>query len=229
MTFILVAAAAAAGTFFALSLHRFCATQADARANLIYIEVLRKYARWVVRRGRETVKAVRPGSWPAAVRAWPVWRAPRLERWLLAAFGASFAYLAGSGLFYALFIPAGLSGYPLLGHVCAGGVFAVSLAAIVFLKGRHFVPAARPVVTLAALLPRRGRLTPELARSGAFWAFAAAGFLLTVSAVVPMLPLLRTPGQEIMLGLHRYAAVASAAAAAVFVDLELFLSRRAVA
>ena len=42
-------------------------------------------------------------------------------------FYGSFLYLAASGFFFAIFIPRGLFGYPLVGHVMAGGLFAVCL------------------------------------------------------------------------------------------------------
>ena len=65
-------------------------------------------------------------------------------------------------------------------------------------------------------------ITPARVKLWAFWLFAAAGCLLTVSAVLPMLPLLRTPGQKVMFEFHRYSAVLSTLAAMVFAGLELF-------
>jgi hypothetical protein len=63
-------------------------------------------------------------------------------------------------------------------------------------------------------------------RLWAFWLFAAAGFLLTLTALLPMLPLLRTAGQKLLFELHRYSALVSAVAAIVFCGLELFASLR---
>ena len=69
---------------------------------------------------------------------------------------------------------------------------------------------------------RKMGITPARVKLWAFWIFAAAGFLLTLSAVLPMLPLLRTPGQKFMFEFHRYSALASLLAAMVFAGLELF-------
>jgi hypothetical protein len=48
------------------------------------------------------------------------------------------------------------------------------------------------------------------------------GFLLALTALLPMMPLLRTAGQKFMFEFHRYSAVASLLAAMVFAGLELF-------
>ena len=70
--------------------------------------------------------------------------------------------------------------------------------------------------------PRKMGITPARVKIWAFWLFALAGILLTVSAVLPMLPLLRTWGQEFMFECHRYSAILSSIAAMVFAGLELF-------
>jgi hypothetical protein len=72
-------------------------------------------------------------------------------------------------------------------------------------------------------------ITPARVKLWTFWLFVLAGFLLTLSALLPMLPLLRTPGQRFMFEFHRYGAIASALAAMVFAGLELFSSLRAAA
>ncbi|MGZ5556517.1 MAG: hypothetical protein ACXWIA_12095, partial [Candidatus Aminicenantales bacterium] len=76
--------------------------------------------------------------------------------------------------------------------------------------------------SLALLDIRKMGITPARVKLWAFWLFAAAGFLLTLSALLPMLPLLRTGGQRFMFEFHRYSALVSAMAAMVFVGLVLF-------
>ena len=75
---------------------------------------------------------------------------------------------------------------------------------------------------MSLLDPRKMGITAARVKLWAFWLFVLAGFLLTLSALLPMLPLLRTAGQRFMFEFHRYSAVVSAAAAMVFVGLELF-------
>jgi hypothetical protein len=70
-------------------------------------------------------------------------------------------------------------------------------------------------------------ITAVRVKLAAFWLFVLAGFLLALTALLPMLPLLRTAGQKFMFEFHRYSALASIVAAMVFVGLELFESVRA--
>jgi hypothetical protein len=152
-----------------------------------------------------------------------VWRKPALEKWLYVSLYASFLYLAASGFFFALFVPRGLYGYPLLGHVVAGGLFAVTLTALVLFKGRDFVSVPKPArLSLELLDPRKMGITAARVKLWAFWLFALAGSLLTLSALLPMLPLLRTAGQRVLFDLHRTSALGAVAAAMVFAALELF-------
>ena len=105
----------------------------------------------------------------------------------------------------------------------AGALFAVSLTVLVVFKGRDFISVPKPAsLSLLLLDPRKMGITAARVKLWAFWLFVLAGFLLTVSALLPMLPLLRTAGQEFMFEFHRYSALVSAVAAMVFASLELF-------
>jgi hypothetical protein len=110
----------------------------------------------------------------------------------------------------------------------AGGLFAVTLTALVLFKGRDFVSVPKPaLLSLALLDPRKMGITAARVKLWAFWLFALAGCLLTLSALLPMLPLLRTAGQKVLFDLHRYSALGAVATAMVFVGLELFERGRA--
>ncbi len=99
----------------------------------------------------------------------------------------------------------------------------MSLVVVVLFKGRDFVTIPKPAhLSLTLLDPRKMGITPARVRLWAFWLFVLAGFLLTLSALLPMLPLLRTSGQRFMFEFHRYSALCSALAAIVFAGLELF-------
>jgi len=223
MLFIIVAILALAGTFLGLAFHRFWATREEAKSTILYAEIVKKYLAWLTLRTIQMSRKASPQAWWDYVKGLPLWRQPVLEKWLYICLYGSFLYLAASGFFFGIFIPRGLFGYPLIGHVMAGGLFAACLVTVVLFKGRDFITVPKPAsLSLSLLDPRKMGITAARVKLWAFWLFVLAGFLLTLSALLPMLPLLRTPGQRFIFEFHRYSAVISAAAATVFVGLELF-------
>jgi hypothetical protein len=230
MMFTLITIVAAAGTVLGLAFHRFWTTREEARSNLLYAEVVKRFFAWFALRTIQMSRRASLRAWWSYLRTLRIWRAAVLYKWLYVVLYGSFLYLAASGVFFAVFIPRGLFGFPLVGHVVAGGLFAVSLTVLVLFKGRDFIAAPRPApLAWSTLDPRRMRITAARVRIWAFWVFAAAGFLLTVSALLPMLPLLRTPGQKLLLEIHRYSALVSTVAATVFAGLEMFAAKPAPA
>jgi hypothetical protein len=227
MVFTLATLLAVAATVLGLAFHRFWTSREEARSTILYAEIIRKFFAWLALRTVQMSRKASPEAWWAYVKNLPLWRAPVLEKWLYIGFYGSFLCLAVSGFLFAVFIPRGLFGYPLVGHVMAGGLFAVCLVVIVLFKGRDFITVPKPAhLSLTLFDPRKLGLTPARVRLWAFWLFAAAGFLLTVSAVLPMLPLLRTAGQRFMFEFHRYSALLATVAAMVFAGLELFSRQR---
>ena len=225
MLFIIVTVLALAGTFLGLAFHRFWTTQEEAKSTVLYAEIVKKYLAWLSLRTVQLSRKASPKAWWEYVAGLPLWRQPVLEKWLYLGLYGSFLYLAASGFFFGIFIPRGLFGYPLVGHVMAGGLFAVCLVIIVLFKGRDFITVPKPAsLSLSLLDPRKMGITAARVKLWAFWLFVLAGFLLILSALLPMLPLLRTPGQRFMFEFHRYSAVVSAAAAMVFAGLDLFAS-----
>jgi hypothetical protein len=230
MLFILLTVLVLGGTFLGLAFHRFRTTREEARSSLLYAVILRKFLAWLALRTVQIARRATPAAVWADLKALSLWKKPVLEKALDVSLYASFLYLAASGFFFALFVPRGLYGFPLIGHVMAGGLFAVSLTVLVLFKGRAFISAPKPVLLSPALLDlRKMGITAARVKFAAFWLFAAAGFLLTVTALLPMLPLLRTAGQKLLFELHRYSALLAAAAAMVFAGLELFERDRPVA
>jgi hypothetical protein len=227
MLFTIVTILAVAGTFLGIAFHRFWTTREEAKSTILYAEIFKKFTAWLALRTVQMSRQASPKAWWATVKGLPLWREPVLEKWLFACFYGSFLYLAASGFFFGIFIPRGLFGYPLVGHVMAGGLFAVCLTIIVLFKGRDFISVPKPAsLSLSLFNPRKMGITPARVRLWAFWVFAAAGVLLTLSALLPMLPLLRTAGQRFMFEFHRYSALVSAVAAMVFAGLELFEAQR---
>ena len=227
MLFTIVTVLVLAATFLGIAFHRFWMTREEAKSTILYAEIIKKFFAWLALRTVQMSRRASPKAWWAYVKGLTLWREPLLEKWLDVCFYGSFLYLAASGFFFGIFIPRGLFGYPLVGHVMAGALFAVCLAIIVLFKGRDFIAVPKPAsLSLSLLNPRKMGISAPRVRLWAFWLFAAAGFLLTLSALLPMLPLLRTAGQRFMFEFHRYSAVLSALAAMVFAGLELFEAPR---
>ncbi|MBM3305764.1 MAG: hypothetical protein FJY79_07475 [Candidatus Aminicenantes bacterium] len=220
MLFVIITALAVAGTFLALAFHRFWTGLDKDRTNLVYVALLGQFWAWLARRSKENARKASMKAWWAYLKALPLWRLPVLEKWLFVFLYGSFLYLAASGFFFAVFVPRGLHGFPLIGHVMAGGLFAVCLTLVVVFKGRNFTSIPEPLeLSLKLFDPKRLGLTAVKVKHAAFWAFILAGFLLTLSSLLPMMPLLRTPGQKLMFELHRASALASVLAAMVFAGM----------
>ena len=227
MTFIIVSLVSAAILFLGLTFHRFCTAHPEARKSTASSVTSGEYGRWVAARTSEFAQSMSPARWRDITKNLSFLKYPDLEKWLFLSFYVSFLYLAASGFFFALFIPRGLYGYPLLGHVVAGGIFAVSLSLIVLLRGRNYIHESRfPESTPLTLDLKRLRLTAESAQDAAFWIFVLAGLTLTATALIPMFPFLRYGGLKLMFELHRYGALVAVLSAVAFVDLERFNSKR---
>lgn len=193
MLFTTVTVLAVGGTLLGLAFHRFWTTREEARSTILYAEILKKFLAWLALRTVQIARRASPAALAAELESLPFLRKPALEKGLYVSLYASFLYLAASGFFFAVFVPRGLYGYPLLGHVMAGGLFAVALTALVLFKGRDFVSVPKPaLLSLALLDPRKMGITAARVKLWAFWLFVLAGSLLILSALLPMLPLLRT-------------------------------------
>ena len=228
MLFTIVTILVLAAAFLGIAFHRFWTTREEAKSTILYAEIVKKFFAWLALRTVQMSRRASSKAWWAYIKGLPLWREPVPEKWLSICFYGSFLYLAASGFFFGIFIPRGLFGYPLVGHVMAGALFAVCLTILVLFKGRNFIAVPKPAsLSLALLDIRKMGITAARVKLWAFWIFAAAGFLLTLSALLPMLPLLRTGGQRFMFEFHRYSALLSAVAAIVFAGLELFEKARA--
>lgn len=225
MFFIAVTVIALLGTLFGRTFLRFKAA-AGTTAPGDTVGRLREYSGWL----GDGIRALfEPGTAMKArslYRGWVGARYPGWRQWVFAAMAASFALSAGTGLFFALFIPRGMFGLLLLGHVMSGGLFAVSLAAAMLLRaGAHRPDAEAAPDDVCAACPvlksvPRSRLVAAL-----FWAFAASGFVLIVTALLSMLPYLRFGAQAPLLEAHRYGALAALLSSILFFDLDI-LPRR---
>lgn len=226
MIFRLIAIVALLAVVFRLSLYRFRAA-ASPKGRTSELLRPKAYLAWVGERLSPLTKPESLTRLVKVVEAWLKLHYPGWRIWIWAGLVLSFAYTAASGLGYALFIPRGLWGVPLLLHVMAGGLFAVCLAAVVVLRARRygFEPDKGKAKVQCLVCPVVKRVPIPLARALAFWIFVAAGLVLTATALFSMLPWFVYTAQLTFIGVHRYAALAAVLAAIAFVDLDLIPRR----
>jgi hypothetical protein len=147
---------------------------------------------------------------------------PGWMKWIFAAMVLSFLYLAASGFFYAVFVPRGMFGFPLVAHVSLGGVFAVCLAFVAVWRARDYAfDKQEETVFQSFVCPIFKNLSVSFVGKILFWGNALAGLLIILSALFSMLPVLPAAAQQPLLELHRYAALASALTMIVFADAKL--------
>ncbi len=154
-------------------------------------------------------------------QAYPGWR-----QWIFAALVVSFGYCAASGFFFALFVPGGMFGIPLLCHVMAGGLFALSLAASLILRAGAFRPGADdPKPEKCDFYPPLKDLTKKEILTTLFWMSAAAGLCLIVTALASMLSYFHYRAQMPLLDFHRYGALVDLLLVMIYLDLGVFPRR----
>lgn len=161
-------------------------------------------------------------------RTWGVWNGwgkahyVGWMKWVFLAFAAAFIYLAASGLFFAVFIRRGLFGLPLLAHVASGGLFAVGLAAVMFLRARDY-GFERSGADDGALFacPIIKNIPEKTVRKAIFWTFATLGLVQVTTALFSMLPVFTFNAQVALLMIHRWSALGLTLTAVLFFDVVL--------
>lgn len=134
------------------------------------------------------------------------------QRWIFVCLALSFLYLAFSGFLFALFVPGRIRGIPLILHMIAGGVFGLTLGAVVILRARYH--------NLVDINNPATRSDTELVLMKiSFWIFVFSGLLLILSALAMMTPFFSLAAQLLIFSLHQYSALASVLAAFAFIYL----------
>ncbi|OGD19045.1 MAG: hypothetical protein A2W03_06495 [Candidatus Aminicenantes bacterium RBG_16_63_16] len=211
--FILLAAYA-----FWLSYRRFQKSPAFNRTKAGRLS-LDAYAVWAGRRLASIFASGGRPAFEAADRRLALIYPDRTLRWVVIGLAGSFAYLAASGLVFAVFTTRGMFGIPLLLHVVAGGLFAACLAAFAILRAKDNVSGPESFVIDRFTLRKFPRsLPPELLRPVLFWVFVAAGLALAVTALGSMVRFFSFDAQAGMIDVHRYSALAATVAAMGFFD-----------
>ncbi len=227
MTFIIFTVAALIAIFFSLTYRRFgsrpAVKETGARARLSFSA----YEAWLwlnIRKlfERESLKKAKD-----VMKAWVRDYYPGWTQWIFIVLSASFLYLAASGFIFALFVPRGLFGLPLLAHVAGGGLFAFSLAGILMWRGRSYRPGQEDEISSDVLAYPLFKNPPlALVRRAFFWTFAAFGLIQVLTALGSMLPIFTFETQVAMIVIHRYSALAILLAAILFTDLTFIPQRR---
>jgi len=132
-----------------------------------------------------------------------------------------FLVLGVAGFYPALVLGEELSGYLLMIHVTAGGVFAVCLAILALTSAHHYRFNENDWPWLGSLVRREARTNKfipdnsELLRKAAFWLLVIAALPLMLSVVLSMFPIFGTAGQYFLADTHRYATLVFALVAIV--------------
>ncbi|MFC2161823.1 hypothetical protein ACFLRX_09260, partial [Acidobacteriota bacterium] len=107
---------------------------------------------------------------------------------------------------FALFIPRGLFGLPLLLHVAGGGIFAVCLSMAVVWRARYYTLDVNRPLFLKIM----------------FWTFVISGLCLIVTSLSSMLSFLTMQIQVGMIRWHRFFALVSIACVSAFIYYSLY-------
>lgn len=193
----------------------------------VSVENFRAYVKWIAGWKLSFLKLER---WDRALDYFLAWGRKNYQGWTVWVFYAlalCYVYLALSGMFFAWFVKRGLYGFPLLLHVAAGALFAISLTMVLFIKARDYLPEKVKLRAAAQENQQKGGFWCPLLKKSlpriylealAFWVFVMAGFLLATSTLGSMLPYFNYPAQIFFFHVHRWSALASVLAAILAVD-----------
>jgi hypothetical protein len=206
------------GTIALLSLARYRGRSDEDR---------RPYAIWI-RDGFRGLSIGRAsaGGWKI-LSDWTASHYPSWTRWIFIAAASSLAFQAAVGLLSEIFSPRGLFGLPLIGHMLGGGVFALSLCALLLWRGRAYrLDESEPVVFDGHLRFNRRGISASYRRKIVFWTIAAFGLVQVATAVGSMMPVFTFETQKALLGIHRFGALGLVVSAMLFADMTFIPRRR---
>ena len=224
--YIVIAAVSILGILFRQTYLRFAAASAaEGRPPAPFSA--KAYGSWLRGRARTALSKQTYKSSKIVLGDWTRDHYPGWMKWIFIGLGASLAYLAVSGLFFAIFIPRGIFGFPLLGHVVVGGLFALSLTAMLLWRGRDYrLDKAEEAVFEGFARPIFKNLSKAFLRKMLFWTFAFLGVVQVATALGSMLPVFTFETQQAMIVVHRYGALTIVLTAVVFVDFTFIPQRR---
>jgi hypothetical protein len=206
------------GTAFGLTFVRYRGRRQDDERN---------YGEWLGESIGAAFSASPASKARAVLSAWTSAHYPVWTKWVFFGFLASFAFQALTGIVFEIFISRGLFGLPLIGHMLGGGLFGVSLAALLLWRGRSYrLDENIPDFFDDHLRPSPKAMSPSYGRKLIFWAFATFGFVQVATAVGSMLPVFSFATQVALLNIHRLSALGLVIAAALFAEKVFVPPRR---
>ena len=214
MLFILLSIAALAGLAFWLTFLRFRASLPADPEGRSPVFAPGPYFAWLKKRSAESLKDKPLRKTLSWFEDWTKRHYPGLRKWAFALYGLTVLYLAASGFFFAIFIPRGMYGFPLVGHVSLGAVFALGLAYVLFERGRDYRIES-------------GGSSAALVNSLLFWGMGFLGLVQILTALLSLLPLLYAQAQGPLIEIHRYSGLGFLLSAIAFIDRVWIPARRA--
>jgi len=215
MVFTLATLLAVAGHGPGLAFHRFWTQPRRGQVDHLYAEIIRKFFAWLALRTVQMVPEGFAARLGGRSQEPALWRAPVLEKWSISVFTAAFS-VSPSAASSSPSYPRGPLRLSLVGHVMAGAC-SPSASSSSSLKGRDFITVPKPAHLSLTLFDPRSLASPRRGlRPLGLLALRRRRLLLTVSAVLPMLPLLRTAGQRFHVRVPPYSALLGTVAAMVF-------------
>jgi hypothetical protein len=188
---------------------------------------MKAYGSWLLRHAGTSLSSKTFTRAKSILHDWTANYYPGWTRWIFIGVGASVVSLAASGFFFAIFIPRGIFGLPLLAHVILGGLFAISLAALLFWRGRVYLfDGEEEAVFESFARPVFKNLSKTFFRKILFWAFATFGFVQVLTALGSMLPVFTLEAQRVMMEIHRYSALCLLLTTIVLIDIAFIPQRR---
>jgi hypothetical protein len=145
--------------------------------------------------------------------AWLKQNYPGNLKWIFFMLAGSFAFMAATGFLFSLFGLIRLQGIPLALHAAAGGLFAAAVTAGAFLRIKDYHPAG--FNEKACFSSKKSR------RTIAYWIFLLAAFLLMATALIMILPFVHFSFIRTAFFIHRWSALAAAAAAFMWAEAAL--------
>jgi len=184
------------------------------------------YWTWILRRAGVVFRPDTAGRIWSVYRDWTDRHYAGWTKWFFGGLTVSLLYQAASGFFFGIFFRRGMFGLPLLVHVMSGGLFAISLAGVMLLRARDYLPDRKESAAFEAFAcPILKNLSRVFVRKILFWVICGLGLLQITTALGSMVPLFTFRTQQVMITFHRYSALAMLLAAIVFIDITFIPQR----
>ena len=156
---------------------------------------------WIIKR---TSHLFISRTWTKTSGLYTAWRSkhyPGPLKWIFFGLTLGFGILVISGFLFSLLGLFRLRGIPLILHMGAGGLFAVTMAAMLWIRAGDY--------GVDRMILSSKKQTYEWHIPFVFWLFILSGFFLLATALAMMLPLFSNTSIRLSFNIHRYTALVS--------------------